>query len=101
LVDLYRSSGIGRIEFCNSHGMSLSTLDRNLKKQRKQQNRGISKHVRPGRLVAVELGRPVSAVAAGELSALTVLVTGGRRVEVRRGFDADTLAQLVTVLERL
>jgi hypothetical protein len=30
-----------------------------------------------------------------------VLSINGRRVEVGRGFDAATLAQLVTVLERL
>jgi hypothetical protein len=33
--------------------------------------------------------------------ALTVLLSNRRRVEVSRGFDAATLAQLVTVLERL
>jgi len=32
---------------------------------------------------------------------LTVLLSNRRRVEVGRGFDAETLAQLVTVLERL
>jgi len=32
---------------------------------------------------------------------LTVLLSNGRRVEVGRGFDAETLARLVTVLERL
>jgi hypothetical protein len=33
-------------------------------------------------------------------SALTVLLSGGRRIEVNRGFDAGTLRQLVTVLEQ-
>ncbi|HXJ43189.1 MAG TPA: hypothetical protein VNH18_28170 [Bryobacteraceae bacterium] len=33
-------------------------------------------------------------------SALTVLLAGGRRIEVNRGFDAGTLRQLVTVLEQ-
>ena len=102
LVDLYRSSGIGRIEFCQRHGISLSTLNRNLKKQRKQQSRAVSKHVEQSRLVAVELGATVSDVASGELSGtLTVLLINNRRVEVRRGFDGETLAQLVTGLERL
>jgi hypothetical protein len=102
LVDLYGSSGMGRIEFCRSHGMSLSTLNRNLKKQEKQQSRAGKRDVERSRLVTVELAAPVSAVATGELSgALTVLMTNGRRVEVGRGFDAETLAQLVTVLERL
>jgi hypothetical protein len=44
----------------------------------------------------------VTTVSAGEYpGALTVLLSNRRRVEVNRGFDAATLAQLVTVLERL
>ena len=34
LVALYGSSGMGRIEFCRSQGLALSTLGRHLKKQR-------------------------------------------------------------------
>jgi hypothetical protein len=33
--------------------------------------------------------------------ALTVLLSNRRRIEVGQGFDAATLAQLVTALERL
>ena len=32
LAALYRKSGMGRSEFCRSHGMALSTLARHLKK---------------------------------------------------------------------
>jgi hypothetical protein len=100
LVDLYRSSGMERIEFCHSHGMSLSTLSRNLKKRQKRQSRAVRKDVEPSRLVAVELGATRSAVAAGKLSgALTVLLTNGRRVDVCGDFDSETLARLLTVLE--
>jgi hypothetical protein len=31
LVELYRASGMGRKEFCRSHGLGLSTLNRHLK----------------------------------------------------------------------
>ena len=94
------SSGMGRIEFCRSHGMGLSTLTRYLKKQQSRQNHAGS--VEQSRLVAVELASAVATVSAGEYSgALTVLLSNRRRVEVGRGFDAATLAQLVTVLERL
>ena len=42
----------------------------------------------------------VSAVAAEKLSAaLTVSLTNGRRVDVRRDFDGETLTRLLTVLE--
>jgi hypothetical protein len=102
LVVLYRSSGMGRSEFCRSQGMALSTLGRYLKKQQNKQNQAGSKGVEQSRLVTVELAGPVASIAAGELpGTLTVLLINSRRVEVRRGFDAETLAQLVTVLERL
>jgi hypothetical protein len=38
--------------------------------------------------------------AASGGSALTVLIPGGYRIEVSRGFDAGTLRQLVSVLEQ-
>jgi hypothetical protein len=34
-------------------------------------------------------------------SCLAVVLSAGRRIEVGAGFDATTLARLVTVLERL
>ena len=88
--------------FCRRHGMPLSTLNRHLKKQQNRQNQAGSNGVEQLRLVAVELATAVATVSAGESpGALTVLLSNGRRVEVGRGFDAATLAQLVTVLERL
>ena len=102
LAGLYRASGMGRSEFCRSHGMGLSTLTRYLKKQQDRQSPVGSNSVEQSRLVAVELTGPVAAVSAGEVpGVLTVLLSNRRRVEVGRGFDAATLAQLVTVLERL
>jgi hypothetical protein len=102
LVDLYRSSGMGRSEFCGSHGMALSTLNRHLKKQRKRQSQVESNGVEQSRLVAVELAASVASETGVERTdPLTVLLSNCRRVEVRRGFDGETLARLVTVLERL
>jgi hypothetical protein len=44
----------------------------------------------------------MATASVGELpGGLTVLLPNRRRVEVGRGFDAATLAQLITVLERL
>ena len=102
LAGLYGTSGMGRSEFCRSHGMALSTLNRHLKKQQKRQIPAEGRGVEQSRLVAVELAAAVATVSAGECpGALTVLLSNRRRVEVGRGFDAATLAQLVTVLERL
>lgn len=102
LVVLYRSSGMGRSEFCRSHGMALSTLDRYVKKQQNEQRQAGSNSIERSRLVPVELAAAMPSIAAGELcNSPMVLLINSRRIEVRRGFDAETLAQVVTVLERL
>ena len=74
LVAEYESSGLSRLEFCRERGVGLSTLDR-YRTRRK--------------------GQP----QAGGNALLAVVLRGGRRVEVGRGFDAGTLEQLVHVLE--
>jgi transposase-like protein len=102
LVALYGSSGMGRTEFCRSHGLAFSTLGRHLRKQRSNSSESRSKGVEQGRLMPVEVAAPVASIAADKLSAAAILLSiQGRRVEVGRGFDAATLAELVTVLEKL
>ena len=102
LAGLYRSSGMGRGEFCRSHGLSLSTLARHLKKRQHQTQRTGDEGGKPGRLVEVQLSSGTTPVAASKRRGiLTVLLSNGRRVEVDGGFDAATLGQLVTILERL
>src|SRR5208282_3740989 len=55
LVAEFVSSGMRRSEFCQSRGLSFSTLDRHLKKLRwKRRHKPISS---AGRLVPVEFGR--------------------------------------------
>jgi hypothetical protein len=50
-------------------------------------------------LLAVEISGRVPAPGAGTGSALAVVLRGGRRIEVGRGFDTGALEQLVRVLE--
>jgi len=102
LVALYGSSGMGRIEFCRSHGLALSTLGRHLRKQWCKHSESRNRGVEQGRLMPVEVAAPVASIASVKVPAASlVLSINGRRVEVSRGFDAATLAELVTVLERL
>ena len=102
LAGLYRSSGMRRGEFCRSHGLSLSTLARHLKGRQDQPQRTVSEVGRLSPLVEVELSSGATTVGTSKgLGSLTVLLSNGRRVEVDRGFDAATLGQLVTILERL
>lgn len=93
LVAAYEASGLSRSEFCRTHGLSLSTLNRYCGRRRQAEAAGVN-------LLAVELcaQRPAASYAAD--SGLAVIVAGGRRIEAARGFDAATLIQLLGVLER-
>jgi hypothetical protein len=84
-------------EFCDSRGISRSTLDRHLKKQRAQ-----GQGSRAGnRLLAVEVRAASGSSAGYHDGGLVVGLTNGRRIEVNRGFDAATLERLLTVLDKV
>ena len=88
-----------RSEFCQSRGLSFSTLDRHLKKRRwKKQTRSTPAD---GKLVAVELATRKPPEEQPASCGLAVVLSGGRRIEVQRDFDAHTFEQLVSVLERV
>ena len=89
----YEASGLSQKEFCQQRELSLKALGRYLTRYRKQKTQGAEPH-KPQRFVAVEVARP--RCCGGEL---TVLLSGGLRVEVKPGFDAGTLRQLIAVLE--
>jgi hypothetical protein len=69
----------------------LKSLARYVTRYRKQK----AENNEPSRWVAVEVTGHSG--CGGELA---VLLSGGRRIEVKRGFDAGTLLQLVAVLDR-
>lgn len=87
----YEASGLSQEAFSKQLDIPLKTLARYVVRCRKQKAGGLE----PGRWVAVE-------VAAHETCGreLAVLLSGGRRIEVKRGFDVGTLRQLVAVLEQ-
>jgi hypothetical protein len=86
LVAEFVSSGMRRSEFCQSRGLSSSTLDRHLKK------RGWKRRRRPtssaGRLMPVELAARKSPTQQEPSYGLAVVLPGGRRIEVHPEFDA-------------
>jgi hypothetical protein len=93
IVAAFEASGLSRVEFCQSQGLSLATLAR-YRKRRAQTAAGSG-----NRWLAVE----VSSVRTAEnstASGLAIALAGGRRIEVGRGFDGQTLVQLLGVLER-
>ena len=95
LVAEYEASGLSRQAFCNKHGLSLSTLNRHRKRQQMP-----SGPAETSGWVAVELSDAGQAPASQPSSELSVLLSSGRRIEVRGGFDPKVLQQLVHVLEQ-
>ena len=96
LVAEYEASGLSRTAFCQQRGLSLSTLSR----YRRRQEQTVGGVAEGKRWLAVEVSAS-GAVAGGErASGLAVELPGGRRIEVGRGFDADTLKRLLAVVER-
>ena len=77
----YEAGGLNREEFCNERKVTLKSLARYVTRYRKRK----AENTQPQRWVAVELA---------------MLLSSGRRIEVKRGFDAGTLRQLVAVLEQ-
>jgi hypothetical protein len=99
LVAEFVNSGMRRSEFCQSRGLSFSTLERHLKKRCWKIRRRPASSA--GRLVKVELAARKSPATQHEPSCgLAVVLSGGRRIEVQRDFDTTTFECLVSLLER-
>ncbi len=84
----YRKSGLSRKAFCTKHGLKLSTLDYwfcRLGKQEKESG-------------LVELDRRSIAPA---MPGLVVSVGQDYRIELRRGFDPQLLAEVIQALGQL
>ena len=97
LVTEFEASGLMRAAFCRERGLAVGTLD----KYRQRVHGG----PRPvaGPMVPVEVVRPLAQEASIDIDgdrAFVVESRSGRRIEVRRGFDAGTLERLLTVLDR-
>ena len=96
IVSEFATSGMPQSEFCGSRGISRSSLDRYLRKQRAQDQGSRAGN----RLLAVEIRTASGSSASSSSSGLVVGLTSGRRIEVNRGFDAATLERLLTVLDK-
>jgi hypothetical protein len=99
LVAEFVRSGMRRSEFCQSRGLSFSTLDRHLKKLRwKRRRKPVSS---TGRLVPVALAARESPTQHEPSCGLAVVLPSGRRIEVHPKFDTDTFERLVSLLEQV
>ena len=88
----FEASGLTRQGFSDRSGVPMKTLARYVARYRKKKT---DKNPRQ-RWVAVEV-----AEERGHGNELSVVLGNGRRITVQHGFNADTLRQLVTVLERV
>ena len=95
LVAEFEGCGLTRTAFCQERGLSLSTLARY---RRRQPHQTSGEGGDAKRWLAVEVVGPR---VGGAVSGLAVLLAGGRRIEIGRGFDAGTLQQLVLALEHI
>jgi hypothetical protein len=115
LVAAFDASGLNPSEFSREHEMSVDTLNRYLHKRARGQS--ILRNPEDGKkgnaarttapqasgasnLVAVEVSEPAAPPDREDGSGLTVILPGGCRIEVGCRFDAQTLAQLLRVLEQ-
>lgn len=95
IVAEFATSHMPQSEFCRSRGISRSSLDRYLRRQRAQDLGSGASH----RLLAVEV-RAASGSSASNGGGLVVALASGRRIEVNRGFDAATLERLLMILDK-
>ena len=98
LVAEFEASGLMLADFCQQRGLAVGTLD----KYRQRVHGG--QRLEGRSFVPVEVvpsaGQDVHRVA-GRDGVLFVELRSGHRIEVRRGFDADTLERLLTVLDKV
>ena len=96
LVAEYEASGLTRDGFCQQRGLSVAALDK--------YRRRVQKWARSdaGPMLPVELVSPSLAATRdpGGDGVLVVESRSGRRIEVRRGFDGETLERLLSILDR-
>src|ERR1700693_2256458 len=96
LVSECETSGLSRGEFCRIHGMTLSTLQRGLKRERSERSDIQSDGKK---LVRVKvIGGSGTADREGPC-AMAVVLAKGRRIELSRDFDAAQLRRVVEALE--
>jgi transposase-like protein len=101
LVAGFVQSGLSRTEYCRQHGLSLSTLNRHRKgaSDRSGIKSGLVTHASPAvSLIPVDVMDSELAHKSPRI-ALCIELSGGRRIGVDAGFDAETLRRLIAVLE--
>lgn len=91
LIGRQEQSGQSIREFCDSEGVSQPSFFSWRKRLRSQNGQAES------RFLPVQIEMPDSLTSAGRIE---IVLDGGKRVLVERGFDGQTLRDVLAVLER-
>ena len=96
----YRASGMTRKGFAARSGVSVSTLDYYVRRERKA---SLPVAFAPSRILPVEfVASEETTLQAGAPAApagIRIRLADGRALEIERGFDAGLLLEVLTVLE--
>jgi hypothetical protein len=99
LVGEYEASGLTRDVFCQQRDLSVTSLDKYRRRVQKWVARSGT-----GPMLPVEVGLSTgqgSSCVARAAGVLVIESRYGRRIEVGRGFDAETLERLLTILDKV
>jgi hypothetical protein len=92
LIEEYRQSGQTRREFCQSHGLALSSFQSSIRRRRQQ--RSVKSERDPIREVQI-VGSALERSSCG----LAVISRRGYQIRVERDFDSMVLRRLLAALE--
>ena len=98
LVAEYEASGLTRDGFCQQRGLSVTVLDKYRRRVQKWARSGAGPMLPVEVVLSTAQGSSCVARGAG---VLVVESRSGRRMEVGRGFDAETLERLLTILDKV
>lgn len=98
LVAEYEASGLTRDVFCQQRGLSVAVLDKYRRRVQKWARSGAGPMLPVEVVLSTAQG---SNCAARSYGVLVVASRSGRRIEVGRGFDAETLERLLTILDKV
>jgi hypothetical protein len=98
LVAEYEASGLTRDVFCQQRDLSVTALDKYRRRVQKWARSGAG----PMLPVEVVLSRAQGSNRAARGDGVVVVESrSGRRIEVGRGFDSETLERLLTILDKV
>jgi hypothetical protein len=97
LVAEYEASDLTRDGFCQQHGLSVAALDKYRQRVQKWARAGAGPMLPVEVVLSTAQGSNCAARCDG---VLVVESRSGRRIEVDRGFDAETLERLLAILDK-